>query len=60
MNEQGACENTVCPAAMGIEPNSSITAFDIAVSLTDHTGMLTNCKLNEKYAEQLLKCTVSD
>lgn len=43
----------------GDESPAMETSFDIRVTLADHTGTLSKCRLNGSTAETILRCKVS-
>ncbi|CAH1155516.1 unnamed protein product, partial [Phaedon cochleariae] len=54
------CENSECPTVYEKEMADPEFNFDIQITLTDHTGTLTNCKFRGHVVEQALNCTARD
>ena len=48
------CLNANCPSANGSEPTVIERVYDVRVNLLDHTGHLTNCKLQDSVVTKLI------
>ncbi len=48
------CLNANCPSGNGDESPLIDQVYDLRVSLMDHTGALTNCRLTNAATEKLL------
>lgn len=59
------CSNSECAASRNPQTGSSTsqqrikTQYELAVSVSDHTGTIENCRLTEKCAEDMFGCKVS-
>ena len=54
------CCNPDCPAGSGVSMETGTdTQYNIIISVSDHTGTLNNCRLNQDVAEQIVGCKVS-
>ncbi|KAG5897442.1 hypothetical protein JTB14_002703 [Gonioctena quinquepunctata] len=54
------CENTECPTVFENEVVDPEFKFDIRITLSDHTGTLTNCQFRGGVVEEALGCTARD
>lgn len=53
------CLNANCPSGTGTEPPKIDQVYDIRVTLLDHTGSLSNCKLTDTVVTKMLGYKVS-
>lgn len=53
-----SCDDPMCPMGSGDERAEIETTFDIRITLSDHTGSLTRCRLAGTIAETVLRCKV--
>lgn len=54
------CVKEYCPVAMDMEHLPPERSLDIRLELSDHTGVLTGCRLSGTTAEGVLRCNVQD
>ncbi|KAL3279948.1 hypothetical protein HHI36_017454 [Cryptolaemus montrouzieri] len=59
-NPSDKCENTMCPVGQNTEFVEPDVSFDIRMSISDHTGSLSDCRLSGKAAEKILGCSVQE
>lgn len=53
------CLNANCPSGTGTEPPEIDQVYDIRVTLLDHTGSLSKCKLTDTVVTKMLGYKVS-
>uniref|UniRef100_A0A1B6LKU8 MEIOB-like N-terminal domain-containing protein n=1 Tax=Graphocephala atropunctata TaxID=36148 RepID=A0A1B6LKU8_9HEMI len=56
----GLCMNSECLVSSGVERPLSQRAYDLRVTLADHTGSLPGCRLTSPAAAQALNCSPED
>ncbi|XP_071963434.1 meiosis-specific with OB domain-containing protein-like isoform X2 [Antedon mediterranea] len=56
--ETGFCNNSECNMETANE--LPVPTFDMSVTISDHTGSVTNCRMGGSVCERLLECTATD